>query len=136
LVRAMHPSDRQSSELAERRALIVEDQYLVAVDLAHSLRSLGIADIQMTASADSALTLLDREDFDLAFLDINLGETSVYPVADELARRDIPFAFVSGHTRTVLPARHSRRPHFEKPFMPMALRHLVADWTAVRAGGS
>jgi hypothetical protein len=52
---------------------------------------------------------------DFAVLDINLAGTSAYPIADTLARSGIPFAFVSGFEKSIIPERFVGITVFEKP---------------------
>src|SRR5438309_716085 len=80
-----------------RRFLVVEDEYVIAADLAVCLQALGIEVAGPAASVAEALTLLesDGDRLDGAVLDINLGNERVYPVADVLRGRGIPFVFTT-----------------------------------------
>jgi hypothetical protein len=62
-----------------------------------------------------------RERFDLAVIDINLNGDRVYPLADELSAREVPFIFLSGYLPANLPQRYRGRPHVTKPHDPVAL---------------
>lgn len=53
---------------------------------------------------------------DAAILDINLAGTSVFPAADALRERGIPFMFVSGYGAEGLPAEYRQRPVLQKPY--------------------
>ena len=81
-------STTPSRPLANRRVLLVEDQYLVAEELRRMVQGLGGEVVGPVARATPALELLQREEVDLALLDINLGRDDVYPLAAELMRRD------------------------------------------------
>jgi hypothetical protein len=59
---------------------------------------------------------VDRGTFDAAVLDVNLGGDRVYPVADALSRRNVPFVFVTGYSAGVLPCEYAERPRLCKPF--------------------
>jgi hypothetical protein len=50
-----------------------------------------------------------RKCIDLAVLDVNLGDEKVYPVADALAERDVPFVFLTGYGSEMLPPAHRGR---------------------------
>jgi CheY-like chemotaxis protein len=80
------------------RILVVEDEFLVAAAVEMALETLGHEVVGPAASVDAAIALLDREPPpDGAIVDLNLrGQPSV-PVAAELARRHIPFAFATGY---------------------------------------
>src|SRR4051794_18185888 len=85
--------------------LVVEDDYLIASDLAASLESLGYEVIGPAGSVAEALKLLEVEGsrLDGAVLDINLGNERVYPVADFLKARGTPFVFTTGYDAAVVP---------------------------------
>src|SRR5947209_14372115 len=82
-------------ELRGRRFLVVEDEYVIAADLTASLEALGAEVAGPAPSVAAALTLLESEGdrLDGAVLDVNLGKERVYPVADVLRGRGIPFVF-------------------------------------------
>jgi hypothetical protein len=76
--------------------------------------------------------ILGRSDlhrFDVATLDVNLGGTSSYPVADALAARAVPFVFSTGYGAHSLREGYRERPILKKPFayedLSRALRHLL-----------
>ena len=62
-----------------------------------------------------------RRRADCALLDINLNGDMVFPVADVLAERAVPFVFLTGYGQDVIPARHANVPRYEKPFKHAAL---------------
>ena len=67
----------------------------------------------------SAFALIERDGgLDAALLDINLAGASVYPVADALAERAIPFAFATGFDESALPDRFAGAARLEKPVKP------------------
>jgi DNA-binding response OmpR family regulator len=64
---------------------------------------------------------------DAAVLDVNLGGNQVFPVAEVLSRRQIPFVFVTGYGANMLPDEHHGRPMIRKPFRIDELLSVVAD---------
>ena len=102
--------------LAGRHVLVVEDEYFIADDLAKALAASGAQVLGPVSTQDDALRLLDSRQPDLAILDINLKGTVGFAVADELARRAIPFVFATGYDANSLPDRHADRPRWQKPF--------------------
>ena len=80
------------------------------------------------ATVADALALLSAEPPpDMTILDIGLGDELVYPVADALRARGVPFMFVTGHDARVIPESYADVPLREKP---LALREaLLAYWS-------
>jgi len=110
-------TDSWSEQLKGRRLLVVEDEYLVAADLAASLESLGAEVIGPAASVEEALFFVEKDGVPLdgAVLDINLRNERVYPVADVLTARGIPFVFTSGYDAVAIPSAYAKAPRCEKP---------------------
>lgn len=78
-----------------------------------------------------ALELVRTEKLDGAVLDVNLHGEAVYPVAEILAERNIPFLFVTGYSIGEIDLRFRERPIVRKPFigpvLTAALQRLVGD---------
>ena len=66
-------------------------------------------------------------DFDAAILDINLGDGMVYQVAEILARRHVPFAFVTGYDADSVDSRFRDIPVLQKPVEREMLQKLFAQ---------
>lgn len=113
--------------LPNRRILVVEDEFFLAIELEDALCRAGAEVVGPVASLPEAMLRVREEALDLAVLDINLGGTLVYPLADELASRDVPFLFASAYTMGDIPERHRGRRLVEKPYaMPILVEALVA----------
>jgi DNA-binding response OmpR family regulator len=102
--------------LAGRRILVLEDEYFLADDLAEALRSAGAEVIGPAAGADEAMAMIEAAAPDLAVLDINIKGEMSFVVADELARRGLPFVFATGYDPRSIPERHAGRLLWQKPF--------------------
>ena len=102
--------------LAGKRVLIVEDEMLVALLIEDLLMDLGCSTLGPCGSVPVALDVVRTEAFDLAILDVNLAGKKVYPVADALAERNIPFLFLSGYGEGALPDGHPDWRVCAKPF--------------------
>lgn len=63
---------------------------------------------------------------DLALLDVNLAGQRVYPVADALSSRHVPFIFLTGCSEGELPDRFSGTPMLVKPFSPDTLLRAIS----------
>src|SRR3546814_11179874 len=79
------------------------------------LDTLGYPEPAQAAAFDEALVIVDVGPVAAALIDINLGETKGWPVADALAERGIPFAFTSGGGDAIPPV-HAHRRLVTKPF--------------------
>ena len=111
---------------ATRRILVVEDDILVATLLAEILESVGWQVVGPVAHLGTALDAAASEGFDAAVLDVNLGGQTVFPLAEVLDARRVPFVFVTACGRETLPPLFCGRPHLGKPFAPGELIGTVA----------
>jgi CheY-like chemotaxis protein len=105
-----------SSSFKGRRVLVVEDEYVLAQDLREELERVGAQVMGPVATVADALALLGSGPAPyMAILDINLGGEMVYPVADALRDRDIPFIFATGYDAADIPEAYGNVPRAEKP---------------------
>jgi CheY-like chemotaxis protein len=109
------------------RILLVEDEMLVAMLLEDMLGEAGHTIIGPMAKVDQAVEAARTETIDLAILDVNVGGDEVYPVAEALAARDIPFAFATGYGAQGLREEWQDRPTLQKPFHRNDLFNMVAE---------
>lgn len=77
--------------------LVVEDEFIIALDLSETVKDLGYALEGPYADNEHALLAIDREMPDCAILDVYTADGEVYPVADVLADAGVPLIFHSGH---------------------------------------
>jgi two-component system, response regulator PdtaR len=103
------------------RVLIAEDEFLVGMQLEEDLLSAGHSIVGPFSTLEKATRSSRREQFDLAILDINLNGDMVYPLADELLHRGVPFIFLSGYLPADLPEKFRESPQLMKPHDPAAL---------------
>ncbi|MGH6737052.1 MAG: response regulator [Methyloceanibacter sp.] len=123
----------QSPKLEGLRVLVVEDEALIALQLEDMLTELGCAVVGPASRVAQALQLLDGEKVDAAVLDLNIAGELVYPVADALAHRGLPYIFATGYGVEGLTERYRDRPVLEKPFPRRDLRKAMLD-SLQRAG--
>lgn len=83
----------------QKTVLIVEDEYLIAMDLQLLLQRHGWRVIGPVGTVKQALALLEVERPAVALLDVNLGDELVTPVALVLKASGVPFALASAHDR-------------------------------------
>jgi CheY-like chemotaxis protein len=84
--------------LTGKRCLVVDDEFLIALDIQQVLEQAGAAEAVCTGNAAEALTALRAGRFDFAVLDLRLGHgggTSL-PIAEALAAAGTPFIFLTG----------------------------------------
>jgi CheY-like chemotaxis protein len=116
-------SHEKGCPLEGRRILVVEDEYIVALDLEHTLRSLGCEVLGPVASVARALVLLANERPDAVTLDLNLLDGSAVPVAERLAGTGVPFVVISAYDPTSVDHPVLKQaPRLGKPFGAIVLR--------------
>lgn len=108
--------------LAGKRILIVEDEYFIASDLTNAMMDEDASVIGPTGDIDEAARLIAEEEPDAAILDVNLNQTSAYPLAADLRDREIPYIFLTGYDAAHLPDEFHSVPVVAKPFaMPAVI---------------
>jgi DNA-binding response OmpR family regulator len=116
----------------DHRVLVVEDELMIAMLFESILNdSSECTVIGPFARVKRALEAARSEPLDAALLDIHLAGEPVFPVADLLAERGVPFAFVTGYNKDVLPPLYRDRPLLQKPFRPQAVLATLAMMTAL-----
>lgn len=97
--------------------LVVEDEILIAMDLEAILLEQGLRVIGPCATLEDAHAAIQDASPDLAMLDFDLCGVSSLPLARELHRRDIPFAFLTGSSGNDAAAREFKNcAILHKPF--------------------
>jgi len=117
------------------RVLVVEDDPLIAIELADILEQEGCEVVDSAGSVPAALHLVRNSKIDLALLDVALGAETVEPVAKALARLAIPFGVVTAYPPAILPDAVRGHPLVQKPFAPREIKALAEHLAAsVRPG--
>jgi len=109
------------------KILVLEDELLIAMLFKDILDSSGCTVIGPFARLNTTLEKARNVPLDTALLDVHLAGDMVFPVADVLAERGVPFAFVSGYGKEFLPPAYRDRPLLAKPFGPPAVRAILAN---------
>lgn len=113
------------------RALIVEDEALVLMDLEQTLMDLGYEIAGKASDLRRGLELARDRDIDVAVLDVNLAGANSAAIADELQRRGIPFVFTTGYTSAGIPDRHRDSMRIDKPYessvLDRALKQVLSS---------
>jgi two-component sensor histidine kinase/DNA-binding response OmpR family regulator len=106
---------------AGNRVLLVEDEILVAMMMRDILMELGFSVVGPFNRLSQAMVAAVHENIDAGIIDINLGGEFVYPVADVLVARRIPFVFVTGYGVESIDGRFGCVPVIKKPVQRQAL---------------
>jgi CheY-like chemotaxis protein len=116
-----------TSPLTGLRLLLVEDETLVAMMVEDMLADLGcvVVDVAGTLSRGLALVADAGLALDGAILDVNLGGDKVYPVAEALVARGIPFIFATGYGIGGIAEGFSHIPALAKPYESRALEQTL-----------
>src|SRR4051794_26790902 len=122
------PARTEREDLAGARVLVVEDEFLIALEVEFLLRGFGCEVLGPAPSVVRALELLGRERPDAALLDLDLLDGMAVPVAELLASMRVPFALVTANDPTQIVEAPALRgvAHLAKPVGHGALRRLVA----------
>ena len=117
---------------AGRCVLVVEDEYLLAKRIACEFAKLGIETVGPASTVERALDLVEHGGhLDGAVLDIKVRGDMVFPVADALRARGVPFVFATGYDQQTIPDRYSDVEHYQKPFDPAQIVRALFS----KAGG-
>ena len=111
--------------------LLIAEEFFVAIATMEELEALGAVVLGPAASVDVGLSIIrSAAQIDAAILDINLRGELVYPLADALVERDIPFAFATGYDASNVPEKFEHAPLFQKPIdLPKILGALMSKAT-------
>ena len=128
--------EAREAMLEGSRILLVEDEYLLASLLKEILEDLGAEVIGPFARVGPALDSLHDDAMpQIALLDVNLGGEDSFPIADELARHDIPSVLLTGYDAGTLPERYRHLPCLYKPIDLAAIHRGFVPLAANAAGG-
>lgn len=86
-----------SEQIRGLRVLVVEDNFLLAIELQAALTKLGCQVIGPVASVKDGMKIAETEALDGAILDINIVGGNSNAIAQVLARRSCPFFFITGY---------------------------------------
>src|SRR5581483_2284668 len=107
-----------SDDVTGCRILVVEDEMLIAMMIEEILMDLDCVIVGPASRVDAAVQLAKTEPLDAAILDVSIRGGKVYPVAEQLLARGIPFIFASGYGDWALPEAFQTQPRLTKPFSP------------------
>ena len=106
--------------------LVVEDEFIIALDLSETVRDLGYRVEGPFADKENAFIAIDREMPDCAILDVQTADGEVYPLADALADAGVPIIFHSGHVAPIeITERYPQAQACAKPCPPDRLINMI-----------
>jgi CheY-like chemotaxis protein len=120
--------NRSKEALEQRRVLVVEDEYFIADDIATAVRRLGGEVIGPVGTCGEAIDLLRRTpSVDAAVLDVNLRGEMIFPVAEALQARGVPFVLGTGYEDSALPKSYQDVPRCQKPFDASEVARVLSE---------
>lgn len=118
-------TDDGTPDFGGKRVMVVEDEAMIWMLIEDSLVDHGCVAVGPLSRVDDALRAAETETVDAALLDVNLVGVPVYPVADVLVRRGIPFGFLTGYGEVGLREEYRKHPVLKKPFTQKNLVGLL-----------
>jgi CheY-like chemotaxis protein len=112
--------------MSNARLLIVEDEYLIRLLLEDMLVDIGCSIAAVASNLDEGKKAAEATEIDLAILDVNIDGQQVFPIADILRNRGLPFIFITGYGARGLPERYRDAPTLQKPFQMHDLEATLA----------
>jgi len=120
-----------------RRILVVEDDLLVVADLVDTLHAMGADVVGPIENVEKALERLDKlPDIAGAVLDVSVQGRMVFPLADELSRRNVPYVFSTGYDDSIVPAQYSDIRRFSKPADEREIASILLEAVQSRSSAS
>jgi|APAra7269096613_1048513.scaffolds.fasta_scaffold04953_3 DNA-binding NtrC family response regulator len=119
-----------SAQVEEKlgHVLILEDEYLIAFDLAEAFEKYGAMIVGPFASLASARAAIENTpELDGAVIDINLRGELSFPIAEMLRERHVPFIFTSGYDQLAIPSSLCQVPLVAKPADAGEVAGLLAN---------
>jgi CheY-like chemotaxis protein len=114
-----------AGDLSGLRVLVVEDEAAISLLLEDMLLDFGCEVVGPSARLAAALEAVEKEKVDIAILDVNVAGESIYPVAEALQARSIPFVFSTGYGSQGIKDSFRDRPVLQKPFAQHDLKQKL-----------
>jgi response regulator RpfG family c-di-GMP phosphodiesterase len=118
------PADTSTS--SAKRVLLVEDEMLVGMMMRDLLVSAGLSVVGPVSSLSEAMTAAANVDVDAGVLDVNMGTEFVYPLAEVLKKKGIPFVFVTGYSAETIDPRFRDCNVLQKPIDVASLKSCMS----------
>jgi CheY-like chemotaxis protein len=107
--------------------LLVEDNFIIALDTEDMLRQLGVKQVWTAVNKLEAFEVIEKRAPAFALLDVNLGEEKGFEVATRLTELGIRFAFGTGYgNQLAFPKEFTGTPVVSKPYRLDALARILS----------
>jgi CheY-like chemotaxis protein len=120
-------ASRKKEPLKGLKVLVVEDQAPIALQMEDMLVDSGCEVVGPASRVGQALRLLSDNAVDAAVLDLNIAGELVYPVADALDARGLPYIFATGYSPSDVADGYGHRPVLQKPFSRRVFLEAIRD---------
>ena len=114
-----------AGDLSGLRVLVVEDEAAISLLLEDMLLDFGCEVVGPSGRPAAPLEAVEKEKVDIAILDVNVAGESIYPVAEALQARSIPFVFSTGYGSQGIKDSFRDRPVLQKPFAQHDLKQKL-----------
>jgi DNA-binding response OmpR family regulator len=108
------------SALAGLSVLLLEDEFLIALEAEDMLLNLGVSKVTIASTLDDAMRLVSSQSFDVAVLDVNVNGAMSFPLAAELRQKGVPVLFATGYELRA-------RPDVADPTLTYVTKPYTAD---------
>lgn len=131
--------DQTKSSNGRLKALIVEDEAIVAEDLRSKLQELGFNVIAVTDSGREAIECAKETQPDVVLMDFqiksDLNGTEAAVVIQGMTDSPIPIVFLTAHAASEFPLLRAVAPYIylRKPFSDADLKRILNDAVRLRA---
>ena len=112
--------------MAGLAVFVVEDESVIAMQLEDMLMDAGCQIVGPAMRFKSALKMVEEEsEVGVAILDVNLGDTTVFPIAERLRAANIPIVFATGYGRDGVPGEWTVYPILQKPYTARQIEDAI-----------
>lgn len=123
-IEPIHSASNETNLTGE--VLVVEDNMIIAMDASDILSDNGASKVHVAGSVEDALSIIDDNKISFALLDVNLGNQTSLPIANDLAGRGIPFILATGYGDVeMITANYPSSLVINKPFIAETLRSAI-----------
>jgi response regulator RpfG family c-di-GMP phosphodiesterase len=117
--------ERAGKPLDGQRILLVEDEYLIAMEVEEVLRDLGADIVGPFSRLEQALGALAHEPVHGAVLDVRLDHQTIDDLALSLVSQGVPVLLTTGYEQDQLPPALRDPPRLKKPYSYRDLRTMI-----------